>query len=473
MELIHRPKKRLRRRGKRSASGVALIFVLTTIAILTAIASDFVYNSRVNLELAAQSRDALRARSLAMSGINMSRLMLHFQKQIDTATAGAGGQMLQMLVGMLGASDPRQLEMLLAAGGGLPGTDPRAVVSATMQSFPSPPGMPAGGPSISLWKVTEKFDSNMILNFINAFPTPQDKKAMATLPRVPLGDNVAQPIEANFGEFTGTFSIKITDEDQKINVAKLGGLMTSSGPLAAVLQLKPLIDNPSYDFIFDQEDSNHDRVSRNETIGAIRDYVDDDDQQTTFDPTLTTGSPLVAGGGDENGPYSRYKPRYRVKNAKLDSVDELRMVHGINDAFMASFGGRLTVYPGIEGKLNINTNDMDQLRSDVLSVARTPLDPRLQNPLLYQVLKMQLDLRHRMLPFLGATVSEFIGLLQADGVQINPDITTPGSTRNFLDNQSTTFRIVSTGEAGRVKKTLTAVVKYDDDLGQLLYWHEE
>ena len=81
-----------RTRTQRSAPvqsrGVALILVLTTIAILTSIGVDFSYQSRVSLRLAENLRDETRAFYLAKSAVNLSRLLLHFQKQVD----GLGGE---------------------------------------------------------------------------------------------------------------------------------------------------------------------------------------------------------------------------------------------------------------------------------------------------------------------------------------------------------------------------------------------
>ena len=75
-------------KGRANARGVALILVLTTIAILTSIGVDFSYGSRVNLRLAENARDELRAFYLARSAVNLSRLLLHFQRQLDQ-TGGA------------------------------------------------------------------------------------------------------------------------------------------------------------------------------------------------------------------------------------------------------------------------------------------------------------------------------------------------------------------------------------------------
>ena len=53
------------------------------LAILTAIGVDFSYSSRVSLKLAENLRDETRAEYLARSAVNVSRLLLHFQKQVD------------------------------------------------------------------------------------------------------------------------------------------------------------------------------------------------------------------------------------------------------------------------------------------------------------------------------------------------------------------------------------------------------
>src|SRR5205085_7685704 len=78
--------------------GIALILVLTTIAILAAVGVDFSYSSRVSLKLAENLRDETRAEYLAKSAVNLSRLLLHFQKQVDQL----GGQAASALSGIIG-----------------------------------------------------------------------------------------------------------------------------------------------------------------------------------------------------------------------------------------------------------------------------------------------------------------------------------------------------------------------------------
>src|ERR687884_474862 len=79
--------------------GIALVLVLTTIAILAAIGVDFSYSSRVSLKLAENLRDETRAEYLAKSAVNLSRLLLHFQKQVDQMGAQLGPVLSNALAG--------------------------------------------------------------------------------------------------------------------------------------------------------------------------------------------------------------------------------------------------------------------------------------------------------------------------------------------------------------------------------------
>ena len=72
----------------RHKRGAALVVVLLTVAVLTTVVVDFVYSTRVQLHMAANQRDEVRAYFLARSGMDLARLALGFQKQIDTLTGG-------------------------------------------------------------------------------------------------------------------------------------------------------------------------------------------------------------------------------------------------------------------------------------------------------------------------------------------------------------------------------------------------
>src|SRR5258708_5019110 len=434
-----------------SPRGVALILVLTVIAILTSIGVDFSYNSRVSLKLAENARDGMRAYYLARSAVNLSRLLRHYQQRLDGAGAAVGNALAS------------------GAGAGLPG-------------MPPPTGAGAAAPTslgIRLWELVP-IDSNafgLLLSGAGADAIGADGAVLArdraregsAGPERP-GDlpPPERPLHA-FGDFAGSYRTKIVDENSRINVAKLNGI--SPHPLAALIQMRAMMADPKYDFIFNEEDAQHDRVARDDVILAMKDWIDEDETGSGIDPTQTRGNPFINAFSDENGPYSRYTPRYKVKNAKADSLEELYQVRGVNDRFMAAFGDRLTVWPDINSPLNINTDDPLQQATNIIIVADNPNDPRLRDPALLTTILQAIPVR-KMFSFFGLTAQDFIGVLVANGIKVRPEFLVAGSPLNFLGEKSDTFRITATGKVGRIERTVTAVVRYDDLLGRLLYWKE-
>jgi general secretion pathway protein K len=146
-----------RRRGER---GVALLLVLVGIAVLSLVANEVRYNSMVELRLATNQRDELRAHFLARSGVALSRLMLRYQKQIDMLPIPNFGAMLQQALG----SNP--------ALGGLLGGLTGGQVPAAAPGGAGAPGMPPGMPgmstaSIQLWRMA-KVDCHMLEGLVPA-----------------------------------------------------------------------------------------------------------------------------------------------------------------------------------------------------------------------------------------------------------------------------------------------------------------
>ena len=112
---------------KNSERGIAMLLVLVGIAVLALVANEVRYNSVIELRLATNQRDELRAHYMAKSGIAMSRLMLRFQKQLDAMPIPNLGGMLQQLMGggaggAAGAGGGGLASLLAGAGaGGLAG----------------------------------------------------------------------------------------------------------------------------------------------------------------------------------------------------------------------------------------------------------------------------------------------------------------------------------------------------------------
>jgi len=70
------------RRAARDRRGVALILTVSMTVLLTAVSLEFAYESRVELALAANARDAMRAEFLARSAVEFSRVLIHVQKTV-------------------------------------------------------------------------------------------------------------------------------------------------------------------------------------------------------------------------------------------------------------------------------------------------------------------------------------------------------------------------------------------------------
>jgi len=394
-------------------AGAALLLVIASIAVITALTLDLAYNTRVSVQLAANARDELRALYLARSGANLARLVLHFQQQLDGGSGPGrpGGTMPGLSLGVrLWELVPLNAATLSYLGGAAPGAE-------TESEFPS------------------------------------------------------------FGAFAGSFEAKVEDEDRKVNVRQFDA--TNVFAAAQTARLAELFQDARWDFLFDRDDANGLRVSRRELFANIRDWVDDNETGSTY--TGNPYQPFESNYGDENALYDRLPERYKAKNAAFDSLDELYLVAGVSDAFMAAFGDRLTVYPAKSATINVNTDDPRELLLNAVVMGGGVVQPVMADPAFVDKLRQALALA-RPFPFLAITPMQFAQVLQGLGVRVAQQYASAANTgvTSAFGQRSTTFRIRATGQVGDVKRTVDEVVIFDrralgleQDLGRLIHWHEE
>lgn len=450
-----------------------MLLVLVGIAVLALVANEVRYNSVIELRLATNQRDDLRAHYLAKSGIGLSRLMLKFQKQVDQIQIpNIGGLLGSLLGGAGGAGGAGGLAGLAGALGGAGAGGAAGLLGALGGA-----GGAAGGGSatIQLWRMA-KIDCHMLQQMVPEIDekgrpieasSSKNKKFDFDDEMPELGKAQAQ---RKFGTFTGCFDTQITDEEERINLAKLD----APGATASVLlaQLVATLGDKKYEFLFEKEDSNRIKVTPTEVITALRDWIDEDESGSTLNFS-GTGDPFLKGFSDENAGYSKYSPAYRAKNARFDSLDELFMVYGVNDRFMAAFKDKFTVYPDVNSRLNINTDDPMLLEVAIRSVA-DPLrpDPRLQDPVFMDTLIKKIRAA-RVFAMFGMSAADFVNLIAAAGIPVNAAIQNNVQGNRFISDKSLTYRVRVTGTAGDVSRTITTVVRLDDGLGRLVYWREE
>ncbi|WP_373045544.1 general secretion pathway protein GspK [Vulgatibacter sp.] len=409
--------------GKR---GMALLMVLTSIAVLTAVVVEFAYETRVDATLAANARDELRAEYMARSAVNLSRLVLHFQNQFDKQGAQLG----------------------------------QAIGAATG-------GQAMAMPKIRLWELlpVESSSINMFVGAV-AGPPPEDVPLAPTEPKP--GEAVPAAGLQMFGTYEGSFAASIEDEESKFNLNRISMPGTTGAVFAQQLAL--LWRDPRWDFLFDEDTAHKERYTREELVVHIKDWIDENEVGSAVD--RVTGQ-LTDGFSDEVGPYTRYRPDYKPKNAKFDSLAEMYQVAGIGDRFMAAFGDRFTVFPDPNTEMNVNTSDPMQQYVNILIAAENPDLPALKDPMVIQALLQEIETLRMFGGFMGITVQQFSQVLMGAGINVRREIQYSPQQNEFLGDTSQTFRIEATGQVGDVNKKITAVVRYDDKLGTLLYWRED
>ena len=437
-------------RRERRSRGVALIIAVVSIAILTVIATDFAYNSRVDLQLAANQRDEVRAYYMARSGVALSRLLLRFQKQVDqTPIPNPAGLLAQFL-------------------------GPKAQPGGTQTPQPS-------SLNIQLFKMA-RVDCHMLKGLVKSEqgadgetsplkPADDENFKMDDAEQDPaVREMASQMTQRSFGGFEGCFLASITDEEEKLNVHRL---MAGAGDAyPTMLRMLDMYNDKRFEFLWERDDANKVRSTPQDVVLAMKDWTDDDETGSAINLVDAT-NPLPAGFSDEGAAYSRYDPTYEPKNARFDSLDELYRVHGVNDQFMSAFRDRLTVYPDINRRPNINTDDPVMMGLAIMSVADpTRPDPRLRDPVFLNEVITRVR-SAKMFSFFGMSVQDFVAVVESAGIPINPAVKANVAGNRLVGDKSQTFTIKSVGEAGSVQKTLTAVVRLDDTLGRLLYWREE
>ncbi len=235
----------MKRRHSTNQAGVVLLIVLILIAILTTLVVDLIYFTSVDMEIALNSRDHIRAGYLAKSGVNLVAGTMS-KKTLEEITA---------FTSILGAQS---------------------------------------GDSYGLWSIH--------------------------VPPYPIGD--------------GVVSLEVTDERSKINLNALVNRSTN----AVDQQVRTQISELSRFLGIDQNKSE-------EFISSLINWLD---------------SPLEGATNDQepNGAKGEYYlglgSPYAIKDGPLDSVDEIKMIKGMDEDYYSRIRDFVTVYPP-DKRVNFST----------------------------------------------------------------------------------------------------------------------
>jgi general secretion pathway protein K len=276
--------------------------------------------------------------------------------------------------------------------------------------------------------------------------------------------------------------VQLDDEARKVNTQLEASAAVLTPRVQAFYQL---ICDPRWDPLFEREDARGVRTSREDLLVRLKDWVDTDERSSALSAAFAGAScsmiaktpPFEVAYGDENQAYDRGEDRYRAKNARMDSLEELFLVAGVGDAFMAAFGDQLTVYLPVDYRQNVNATDRLDLVQRAASIA-LPNQPRLLDPAFGEQLHKLIMTR-----YLAGNIAygnlEFGQAVAECGVTVNQNLL-QGNDPVFTD-RSTTFHIRSTGTAGAVRTALDVVVRLEKPQpgepvaapGRIIHWREE
>lgn len=213
---------------------------------------------------------------------------------------------------------------------------------------------------------------------------------------------------------------------------------------------------------------------RAEMILNIIDWVDADEIRTDID----ANGNFSATGGSEDGTYARYD--YTSKNAKMDSIDELRFIDGMDDETFCKIRDKVTVYA--TEKLNVNTADIGLLKA-VICESMAPetqavacggaggatLIPPIE--LVGEYLEICRSIKKMLFTAPFSSASAFVKFFQ----KLPPELATlfqvnGNALKQVVGVKSKIIRITSVGTVGNTEKEITAVI--DTGSGKYVYWHE-
>ena len=390
--------------------------VLVTMAVLTAVVAEFVYQTRVEVQMAANVRDRVKAYYLARSAINVARFIVYLQGQLDS------------MMGNL----PQQLKQVV------------------------------GGGTIKLYQI---------------FPIESDlAKALTTgeigetfgMKGLNLGD------KRGFGEFDGSFHASIEDEQSKININALDSIPNIAGPAAA--QILTLLGNKKYAPMFENADADGQYNTPADIVLAMHDWIDADTTIDKLDPEALLRAPLsqqigtffATGVSSEDSRYDTLKDPYKNKNLPFESVDELHLIRGVTDDFMQEFGDKFTVSSDASKLINLSS-----VNDPLTMLALLCSQP--ENVVLCSEQKLPTLLENLALFFEYRNLMQATLIMVPDKQGMQSFFAAQGTilSKDFLDRTasfSDTYSVQAQGEVGETTVTIRTIIKNTTSGQEIMYW---
>jgi type II secretory pathway component PulK len=290
----------------------------------------------------------------------------------------------------------------------------------------------------------------------------------------------------------GSFDLQMDSLDGRLNINCGGGANTGAPQvLRFAAAFAAMVAPQRYNRLFEEQDADGQYADRIQVLRAVIDWSDQD-------------TVIFGGSAGEDYHYdARKEDAYRTKNQYFDTLEEIRLIRGIGDDFMAAFGESLTAYGTCQ--INVGLATPELLAGLIVQYAATPTDPALRWENLALLVRYVVQIREMMGGFTdiktfsqavenplaqlgsasaldavtgGSSLEKTTGLPPVLGVKLNNKL----SEAVVVGGSRRIWRITASAEVGKVKKKISAV--WDMKLvsrqagqysgpGGYLYWREE
>lgn len=273
------------------------------------------------------------------------------------------------------------------------------------------------------------------------------------------------------GDFEGSFWVEeVVDENRKINLNATDLGVGCQNILHLIVGA--VFDDPRYDPLFERLGESRDPVrNRVDLIANITDWTDGNE---TVDPVCILTNEQV-GASAEDGRYNLmpYDAEYEPKNGMFDSLEELRLIPYVNDAFMEVFSKYFTVW-GDNGGIAMQTADSWMLLAVVRAVMNRPVQPgddeRFRAFLDEWVLLTSVPGGRSLI-----NEQSFVATMAAAGIAHDPEKLKRLVQKEAIrfNDVSSVYRIMTVGRVNDASSRITVVWRDNRAAGEIKYWRED
>jgi len=435
--------------ASRSQRGIALLLVLSTLMLLSALVIEFAYDANVTYNISMNERDRLQAYYLARSAINFSKIIIKYNKEAQQMAADASKKLGKPI-------NFQPLYKMIPVNSG---------ILRTLMQGGSPDSLD-GSSATS----TSNGDSTKSPDDDNAKKLESAQQTISTLD--------ASKAES-FLSFEGDFNADVEAQDGKLS---LNSFFTLNPTQPEYDRLKNILiflmmQKPFEGLLKDQVKESQDMTTK------IADFIDKNDAVNEI-------------GGGERGPEaSSYTgTNIKPKNAKLLTVEELMLVPGMTDDLLTELKKHVTVYKNTD-KINPCLASDELVRAMIVAFTQKRDDVEPLRPDNEERLKQAVDQVKGKCPdtqAMSQALNDALGITgggaagSASTPTSNPASQPAGGTASsssssnsfssWINNDEKIFKIESTGTVGNAEVKVIDVINASDsnpDKWKDLYWRVE